>query len=47
MIRMERNLTDIRRNDSAGFGLCVERMPVAYQRCQENDNDIANVGVKS
>jgi hypothetical protein len=23
-------LTDIRRNDSAGFGLCVERVPVAY-----------------
>jgi hypothetical protein len=22
-------LTDIRRNDSAGFGLCVERVPVA------------------
>jgi hypothetical protein len=25
-------LTDLRRNASAGFGLRVERVPVAYQR---------------
>jgi hypothetical protein len=25
-------LTDIHRNDSAGFGLRVERVPVVYQR---------------
>jgi hypothetical protein len=26
-----RNLTDIRRNALASFGLCVERVPVVYQ----------------
>jgi hypothetical protein len=27
-------LTDMRRNASAGFGLRVERVPVAYQRIE-------------
>jgi hypothetical protein len=36
-------LTDIRRNDSAGFGLRVERVPVAYQRKHKSEMNFQKI----
>jgi hypothetical protein len=36
-------LTDMRRNDSAGFGLRVDRVPVAYQRFRQEGNGVPHI----
>jgi hypothetical protein len=36
-------LTDIRRNASAGFGLRVERVPVAYHRDRVGEGSCGDV----
>jgi hypothetical protein len=37
------NLSDMRRKPSAGFGLRLDRVPVAYQRTERDNHDAGKV----